>query len=672
MAERWWESAPLAETKKWWEAAPLKERTPEMTPGDHRMASFRNIDEGIRRGASMLVGMPGDLWNLGKTISEIAPDVPPARIPPNVTLPENYHPEETFISGAMDMLPTYNDVYNWGPEHEPYVPETGAGRIAQEGIAFGTGGLSGGWPLTLLMGITGVTSQSLEEAGAPEWASTATELGLPLLFGGGGAVVNALRNPMGVLGKTLRADMAGLTPEQTRAVLSDASTLMAAAQARGQFMTWPMALAQARGGGFEASRGLQRVIESQNSIPSAADIPTAARSLYESVMGPPAPAGPAKGALGPTMQSAADEAIQAPVAQGNRFAAPYYDGINNPLPPQNPRLDTLGGPRLVSEERMRPLLADPVFRSALAEIRRNPGEYVSREVLEKFQATGQRFENLPDNHPMVLDAVKKYASDIRQSTSPDRLGTSTRNMGDLAGDLSRVLRDTYPDYMRAMEIGSAARGVSEGLRLNTPLGRLAETDDVMTQARYIFKDTSRVDGETIRDTINAISREKPDLVEPFVRNAMDEWFSQSFKSLGPDNAQWGGGKFYYELLGTPEQKQVVSSVIRALPDGDMRWQAFNNMMRIFDAHRYRFKPGSATAPNEQFIKELGFSIRDPNVFRTVTTWLDIKSLQANSRKVAEQIMDPNNVDEIRRLANADPESLGALKLLFGMAVSQND
>jgi hypothetical protein len=81
-------------------------------------------------------------------------------------------------------------------------------------------------------------------------------------------------------------------------------------------------------------------------------------------------------------------------------------------------------------------------------------------------------------------------------------------------------------------------------------------------------------------------------------------FNSATKNLQGGANQYGGAKFAVRIAGDPQQRANLKAAVEALPNGQVRWAGFENLLDILEATGTRQTKGSLTSFNSQELKAM--------------------------------------------------------------------
>ena len=463
---------------------------------------------------------------------------------------------------------------------------------------------------------------------------------------GGAGVMAFLSRPTTAAGVLKRAMPKGVTNND----ILKADSLMAQAKGAGVPITWPEALHKVTEGRVDIT-GLQRIVEqSPGGQPIMADFmaqrPGQTKAAMDGAMDDltygAQMTDPRQAALG--IQRSADEGLDTIRQRINQTAEPYYNAAAN----------TRVAPS--------PLMNDPLYQDALKAVRSDP--------------VHSRFVNgLPDDSVGVLNEIKKYFGRLADRSAPLNDKTAASVYGGMGRDVRDTAKQASPDYERALALETDLRQRFLNPAEAGPLGALSKTDDILAQGRAVLSSTAAEGSEqAVRETIGLLAQRNPDQAFQLVRTHLKGQFDEATQNLISGANQWGGAKFAAAIRGNGQQAKNLEAAVKALPDGDIRWDGLNAFLDVLEATGRRQRPGSLTAFNAKALEDLGRGGLPVEAARSVRSlgnrlfdFYEQWKLGKNSADLAKIITDPNSAKMLRDLANA--KTPGGRQTLAGFLVT---
>src|SRR6185436_10561821 len=492
-----------------------------------------------------------------------------------------------------------------------YRPTTPAGRVAMP-IAEMTGGAAVGGLTGGARGAVGnIVRQGVLPGAAVEGAKAAgvenpVALGAIALGTGGAAQMATTQSAAGAL----RGRAAGATEAQIQA----AERLYQLAQREGVPLSRANALDFVTSGGTNAS-GLQRVIENQ-SDPTMREFyagsPERIQEAGGRALNTVGPVSEAPSTIGPRVAEQMDQRIQGTEQAINEYTRPAYQAFE-----REP---------LTSTEFAR-LLQDPLF------MRQHQRNFEDPELHHLTQGMQPDSIEAVDLTRRLLrerqEALQQPATENYSPTRAGGYGASTGTAEEVANEASRRALMTgqgQPSPREAVQEAQArAREALVDPLVQGPEGQIARNRTTGGAQEAVFPQKPLEGAHVEVDRmVRALADQSPDLAREFVRNYLGTAFAKT------QNRGQGGENYYHapaffaETMGNPEARASVTAALRALPGGAARAEAFEDIMRVFQAMGKRERPGSMTAHAQEDIaalKESGLSEGAVKVLTSVgTAW----------------------------------------------------
>lgn len=576
----------------------------------------RSAATGLGEGATQSVGLLGDLQSgfdqFGAWVGD-ALGLPPLS-------------EAAKAGFAAGRAPTTADIERaTGFDQIKHEPQTTAGEFTRTAASFAgpaaVAGLGKGAVRTAVK--YGVVPGVASEAAGQATEGTAIE---PLARAAGaltaGGVAAFLSRPTTASAALKKA----MPPDVTINDVVLADNLMASGRSAGLELTWPEALHHVTGGRVDITN-LQRILEQTTGgapvlSPMMADRPKqVARGMTNAMddltsgarMTTPEGAG-----LG--IQRSAEDSLDHIRKRINEVSEPFYDAARDVQIP---------------DDQFKSLIADPLYRRALREVRRDP-------VHSRF------VRGLPNDTVGVQNEVKKWFDRQADLAAPANDKTAASVYGGLGRNVRDVAKQAAPDYERALGLESVLRQKVLGTAEAGPLGGMARTSDIGAQGKALFPDAP-VEGsqQAIREAVGALASRSPDQAFQLVRTSLRRTFDETTQSLISGGNQWGGAKFAAAIRGNTQQARNLEAAVRALPDGDSRWKGLNTFLEVLEATGRRRRPNSMTAYDTEALNDLKRGGLVAETARTVRSlgsrlwdFYDKFKLGKNTAQLAQIITDP--------------------------------
>lgn len=467
-----------------------------------------------------------------------------------------------------------------GPLHEP---QTRMGKVADTVGQFTTSSMLMGAGGPLARAVQGVVPGLITEAAGQTPGIEGTPLE-PWARGGSavlsGLITHKVTAPQSA-DRIIADSMKGVTKSQ----MNDAMKLMRSSRdAGGVPLTWPEAIQHVTGGRTTLDDVARYVEQSPAGGPIMrtfyADRPQQIEGAVNTQANALDPVRRAPEVVGPTVQRGAQGYLDEVNAGINDATRPLYDAAK--------------GVRLGPRD-MQQILANPSYKAAVAELRGHP--YL-----------GDYYKRIKANSIEMIDAVKKLMDkDIAaMAVAPkgiDRFAgaaaTTQKN------SMLNIAKNASQEYSDALTIqGDLRRNALEPLQQG-PTGKLAANDALGQQINAIFP-TNPMSGseQGVRQAIRAIARKDPQTAANIVGAHIDRVFAEANQKLASGPNQAGGAGFAAVISGNSQQAKNLEAAIRALPNGDSKWQGFRNLLDNLEATGTRKAQNSATSINETIKQNL--------------------------------------------------------------------
>jgi len=616
-------------------AAPLAGMSDEELLALHRQGQMgtaediaRSAATGLGEGATQSVGLLGDVQGLADQAGAWVGDMLGLK-PLTPEQSAGFQRDNAPTTAAIESATGFDQI--------KHTPQTTAGEFARTGMSFvGPAAVSGvgrGVVKSAIKygAVPGVTS----EAAGQLTEGTALEPVARILGGLGGAGVMATMSRPSTAAAALKRVMPeGVTPND----IMKADSLVAQSRASGVPVTWPEALHKVTEGRVDIT-GLQRILEqAPGGQPIMADFMSQRPGQTKNAMG---------GAMddltygfGMTDPRLAGQTIQRASEEGLTSIRQRINRVTEPLYRQS------AGTRL-DPGAFASLKNDPLYQDALKAVRKDP--VYSRKI-----------QNLADDTVGVQNEVKKYLDDLAGSAGASGKNQAAATYGGVRDDVKNAATTASRDYERALGLQTDMRRQLLNPAESGPLGAFAKTDDILAQGRALLAPTAAEGSDrAVTETVKLLSRRAPDEAFQLVRTHLKSQFDEASQNLIAGGNQWGGAKFAAAIRGNSQQAKNLEAAVRALPDGDIRWEGLNAFLDVLEATGTRQRPGSLTAFNQQALDELkrgglpGEGIRSVRslgnrLFDFYEQW----KLGKNSAELARIITDPRSSKMLADIANS--------------------
>lgn len=539
-----------------------------------------------------------------------------------------------------DNAPTTADIEAaTGFDQHKHTPQTTAGEYSRTAASFAapvmTGGLAGGVRTAIKAGGKAATVGAGSEAAGQYFEGSAMEP-VARIFGAlaTGGVMGLIKRPSNAAAALKKALPDGVTD----ADIAAADALVQQSIKQGVPVTWPEALSQTTNGRVDVTN-LQRLIEQT----------PGGRQVMSDFM-----------AQRPGQVTVAGQREMDRLSAGARMIDPVRAGLGiqqhskEALTNLRKRLNDVTRPLYrqsatteIDIGDYRNLTLDPIYTDALAAVKKDP--IYSRMV-----------SGLPPRSIAMQDAIKKYLDDLSSAAEREGKNYAASSYGGVARDTRDTAARNSPEYRQALEQQAKMRQRWMAPAEAGPLGKMAATDDLASQVRAVFDEVPLEGSDRIvRQAIRRLTRQDSELAFQLVRTHIKKVLDESTQAAQGGGNAWGGAKFVAEIAGNSQQAKNLEAAVRALPNGNARWQGLKAFMDTLEATGKRQKPGSLTAFNQKAIEDLSRGGVAGEAARTTRSlgarlfdFYEEYQLGKNSEALAQIITDPRAGTLLRRLANA--------------------
>ena len=195
---------------------------------------------------------------------------------------------------------------------------------------------------------------------------------------------------------------------------------------------------------------------------------------------------------------------------------------------------------------------------------------------------------------------------------------------------------------------------------DSPLGILRKSKDItLSRAATTLLDSTNLRPAGVTQAFKAINKADASAAPKLIGSLVDTtWDTASKRAVVRPSDVTPGSKFYTAIAGTPYATANLRAAYNTIPNGQTRWTAFENTLKILDAHSNRYPVGSPTAeklgvqasltagPNTRVLNWLGDFIADVRHGR-------------NMGYLAEVFARSDSVDELARIAKLNPSTSNA-------------
>lgn len=629
-------------------------------PDSTGMDVLKSAGTGLVRGATQLLGLPGDVAELGATGIHAASKFIGDKI--GVNVPDR--PKESItgmeLPGSEKLLKATEENIT-GPLHKP---ETVAGEYMRTGAEFVPAALAGPGSLLRKVLFNAAVPAIASETAGQATKGTAAEPYARAAGGLAGGIAGALGSRAATSEMALRGQMPDyVTPH----VVNQADHLIADAAGRGVTLTWPEALSQVTG--RPVFTDTQRILESsphsratmQNALAERpVQVDQAAMREFDNL----GPGTNQPSNIGRDVSTAAQDTIGDVKQIINRNSEPFYQASE--------------GIRLTPQE--------------MGQVRAIPGYREARDAIRNDPQINRYVSHLPDDSVGFLNEVKKYLD--QQGTNATSKFNPTANAQRSAGynsdaatvkqaaiDASRDPATGVSAYEVALNVQQQSRQQYLEPLLSGPLGKIAQKPDTKKAIDALFPTSPLPNShDEVATAVSALSRRNPMAAQQLVRAHAESVFNEASQALQSGPNQFGGAKFASVIAGNPQQRQNLQAAVEALPNGPARWTGFERLLDILQATGTRQPRGSMTAFNDLDLKAMqsgGMVAEAAKLGLSPGKWMSLVhdrwsrwQMGANLDELARILTDPQSAPMLARISQMPAASTQA-NLMAARIVAQN-
>lgn len=662
-------------------------RATRPTPMEQVQDYMSTVSTGLGRGVGNLIGLPSTVAelanrgvNLGANVARRAVGRPEQPYDPEAPQLIPYAGLPTAQGATQAVLGARQKLGEAvGVDLRPYEPKTAPGRVFQETVA------SLPFPGSLPVNIgAGLGSALAGEATRGTPAEIPARLAGGLAGGAVPGIVGALRGkPAQVISEALRTS----TPQQ----LNRAEQIQQAGTALGAPVTGAEAIAQAMGGNVPLT-SMQRVVEqSRKGGPIMNEMmrqrPGLNREAFERAVEAVGPAPAEPGLIPGRMQGAAERVIRgAEKARTAEAGAFYKAAAPDVVPAQRVESILSDLDDIIASDQtgiLAPKLGPVIDKLTAAKARPAVpgapgarGRYVEGRYVPATPGTpGTPAQpRVPITDIENLDRARKFIRDnldlppFAAEALPKEVAA---HVGDALDRLRTEMTAASPQFKKGKEIfAKRSAEVVEPLTQG-PMGTLAQTRDFMQQARTLLPTRPTIETpDAARRTVQQLQGQDPTVARDFVRQYLKSTFDEAAQDLVGGENIFGGAKFRAEIAANPQQREILKSVVEALPGGSSTWKGFETFLDVLQAQGRRAPFNSATEFNRQITETLsgGRLSQVPQTLSLWKKWYDDFRYGRNSAEMARLLTDPESAKKMRQLALLRPSSARAKAVVSELLV----
>jgi hypothetical protein len=315
-----------------------------------------------------------------------------------------------------------------------------------------------------------------------------------------------------------------------------------------------------------------------------------------------------------------------------------------------------------------------------------PTEKVAPTIERGGPSAADQFLAAAENSPRARAAFGQYYSRQLLGSATDAAGRINPNMlADTLRDNQDMLR-RFPEISANLNRIGAARSALQMLE-KTPIGAVAQTggktaqEQFQAQRNLLFNPTTALAGgeRVIGSKVASIAAHDPEAAQQFVRQHLEQAFNEAAQNNVPGANQFGAPKFAAMVAGNSQQAKNLEAAVRALPDGNVRWNALRKGLDIMEGMGARQPVGSQTAFNAQINKwmqqghpaaEFLADAASPGQWPgLVKRAYEHVMYNRNTGELA-RVFTEGNVDELRDIARAGRRSFQGQAALIGALARQ--
>jgi hypothetical protein len=613
------------------------------------------VGTGAYKGIAGLVGLPGAISEIGVAMDAPRryggiggtpnPDAPTENRNPWPTPHELLGMLETGTAAGADYLGLPGLRFQQAPA------ETTTDKLLQAGGAGATAVFMPGSALPNFTG--GVVGGEASELAGMATEGTKFEPVARLLGGvlGGAAGVSGVNR---VAASSIEDLLSRATAGYSKADFAKAAQLQADAAARGTPITAAEALAQLKGGNrqlMSAQRYAEQASDSERQMGGfLAQRATANQAATEQQLGRLAQRPDAPFEVGPRVQRSAQQSIEGVRQQINKLTEDAY---------------RWGTDALIPPAEFAPIAESPVFQQYAAKVRADP-------------LLGAAVKDLDENSIAFVNQVKKamdedaanYSTYGTGQTSPER----AMRLDQAQGPMVEAARRASPLYEQALEQQAMMRRTQLEPMQRGATGQLAETDDWQRQAQIFMSDAPGSEKE-VAQAVRNIMKSNPESgandVAVLIRMRLEDVWNKAAPNVKGAGEEFRGANFASILEKNPQAMKSMEAAIRALPNGDVQWQGFRNLLKVYEAQGFRLPAGSPTEFNRMMTEGFQRS-RFGDLKSFGVDMLQRFNVRRRTGELARVLTHPEGVVLLEQLAKLGPNSARAAQLVQAFFQSEQN
>lgn len=315
-----------------------------------------------------------------------------------------------------------------------------------------------------------------------------------------------------------------------------------------------------------------------------------------------------------------------------------------------------------------------------------PTERVAPSIERGGPSAADQFLAAAENSPRAREAFGQYysrqllgsATDATGRINPDVLANTLRQNEDM---LRR-----FPEVSTNLQRVGAARTALQHLE-ETPVGALAQTsgktgqEQFAAQRNILFDPNASLAGgeRTIANTVRAVAEHDPMAAQQFVRQHLEQAFNEATQNNLPGANQFGAPKFAATIAGNSQQAKNLEAAVRALPQGDTRWNALRSGLDIMEGMGKRQFVGSQTEFNawtRKMLEHGGPAVEGLIAAASPGQWPSLATrvyrhimFNRNTGELA-RVFTEGNVSDLKDIARAGKRSFQGQAAMIGALARQ--
>lgn len=202
----------------------------------------------------------------------------------------------------------------------------------------------------------------------------------------------------------------------------------------------------------------------------------------------------------------------------------------------------------------------------------------------------------------------------------------------------------------------------------------SKTGDLARSKTYKDQVAIMADSDTVRPSdINKIAtdlaKSDPAAFRDWSKLYLSNTLNKSLKETARGQNAYAGQKYRQLLIGTPQQKENIKTMFLNLPNGQLRWQAFQKLLDVFEAQGRRMPFGSPTQGATQAAENLGRVTVPLTKFGVQSRAADAFGrwrMENNLEEIADIFTSDSGVERMKTLVRLEPSSRRAQVVVGGL------